>query len=93
MVWGVDGLMNPAFGTLTQNQAIDFAGARFAYSSGGSALIFGLILGKRLGFWQNRCSPHSMVFSWSPPAVCGSVVRVLTPAGGGLRTASPPTLY
>src|SRR5262249_28850003 len=51
MVWGVDGLMNGVFNANASIKAIDFAGGTVVHmSSGWSALILCLILGKRFGF-------------------------------------------
>jgi Amt family ammonium transporter len=62
MVWGVDGLMNGVWNSSAKIQAIDFAGGTVVHmSSGWSALILCLILGKRLGFPKEPMPPHSMV--------------------------------
>jgi Amt family ammonium transporter len=62
MVWGVDGLMNGVWNPLAKIKAIDFAGGTVVHmSSGWSALILCLILGKRLGFGKDQMAPHSMV--------------------------------
>src|SRR5215467_8328364 len=51
MVWGVDGFMNGVWNKDAGIKAIDFAGGTVVHmSSGWSALILCLILGKRLGF-------------------------------------------
>src|SRR5215472_2088362 len=51
MVWGVDGLMNGVWNAAAKIKAIDFAGGTVVHmSSGWSALILCLVLGKRLGF-------------------------------------------
>ncbi|HXU76028.1 MAG TPA: ammonia channel protein, partial [Methylomirabilota bacterium] len=51
MVWGVTGLMNGVWNPGATIKAIDFAGGTVVHmSSGWSALILCLILGKRLGF-------------------------------------------
>ena len=53
MVWGVDGFMNGVWNKDAEIKAIDFAGGTVVHmSSGWSALILCLILGKRLGLWQ-----------------------------------------
>ena len=63
MVWGVDGLMNGVWNGDAKIRAIDFAGGTVVHmSSGWSALILCLILGKRLGFPKEPMPPHSMVF-------------------------------
>jgi Amt family ammonium transporter len=62
MVWGVDGLMNGVWNAKASIKAIDFAGGTVVHmSSGWSALILCLILGKRLGFGKEPMPPHSMV--------------------------------
>ncbi len=62
MVWGSTGLMNGAFNADSKIKAIDFAGGTVVHmSSGWSALILCLILGKRLGFGKENMAPHSMV--------------------------------
>jgi Amt family ammonium transporter len=62
MVWGVDGLMNGVWNGDAKIKAIDFAGGTVVHmSSGWSALILCLILGKRLGHGKEPMQPHSMV--------------------------------
>jgi ammonium transporter, Amt family len=62
MVWGVDGFMNGVWNGDAKIKAIDFAGGTVVHmSSGWSALILCLILGKRLGFGKEPMPPHSMV--------------------------------
>jgi Amt family ammonium transporter len=62
MVWGIDGMMNGVFNASAKIHAIDFAGGTVVHmSSGWSALILCLILGKRLGFGREPMPPHSMV--------------------------------
>lgn len=62
MVWGVDGLMNGVWNPAAKIRAIDFAGGTVVHmSSGWSALILCLILGKRLGFGREPMPPHNMV--------------------------------
>src|SRR6185503_12088437 len=62
MVWGIDGLMNGVWNANAKIHAIDFAGGTVVHmSSGWSALILCLILGKRLGFGREPMPPHSMV--------------------------------
>ncbi|MBL9218678.1 MAG: ammonium transporter [Opitutaceae bacterium] len=62
MVWSTTGFMcgplNPAAGI----KAIDFAGGTVVHmTSGWSALVLCLILGKRLGFGKEPMPPHSLV--------------------------------
>jgi Amt family ammonium transporter len=62
MVWGVDGLMNGVWNGGARIRAIDFAGGTVVHmSSGWSALVLCLIVGKRLGFGKEPMPPHSMV--------------------------------
>ncbi|HKI68277.1 MAG TPA: ammonium transporter, partial [Verrucomicrobiae bacterium] len=62
MVWGVDGFMNGVWNPNAGIHAIDFAGGTVVHmSSGWSALILCLILGKRLGFGKEPMPPHNMV--------------------------------
>ena len=62
MVWGADGLMNGVWNADARIKAIDFAGGTVVHmSSGWSALILCLILGKRIGFGKEPMPPHSMV--------------------------------
>ena len=62
MVWGIDGFMNGVWNSKATIHAIDFAGGTVVHmSSGWSALILCLILGKRLGFGKEPMPPHSMV--------------------------------
>ena len=62
MVWGVTGLMNGVWNASAAIKAIDFAGGTVVHmSSGWSALILCLVLGKRLGFGKTPMPPHSLV--------------------------------
>lgn len=62
MVWGFDGLMNGVWNGGASIKAIDFAGGTVVHmSSGWSALVLCLILGKRNGFGKVPMAPHSMV--------------------------------
>jgi len=62
MVWGVDGMMNGVWNADAKIKAIDFAGGTVVHmSSGWSALILCMILGKRMGFGKEPMPPHSMV--------------------------------
>ncbi len=62
MVWGPTGFMNGTFNAKAGITALDFAGGTVVHmSSGWSALILCLILGKRLGFGKTAMAPHSMV--------------------------------
>jgi Amt family ammonium transporter len=62
MIWGIDGLMNGVWNAKAGIKAIDFAGGTVVHmTSGWSALILCLILGKRIGFGRENMAPHSMV--------------------------------
>ncbi|MDB6114127.1 MAG: Ammonium transporter [Lacunisphaera sp.] len=62
MIWGVDGYMNGVWNADAKIKAIDFAGGTVVHmSSGWSALILCIILGKRIGFGKEPMPPHSMV--------------------------------
>jgi Amt family ammonium transporter len=62
MVWGIDGFMNGVWNEKAGIHAIDFAGGTVVHmTSGWSALILCLILGKRVGFGKEPMPPHSMV--------------------------------
>jgi Amt family ammonium transporter len=64
MVWGIDGLMNGVWNAKASIKAIDFAGGTVVHmSSGWSALILCLILGKRTGFGKRAFLPHSVVLT------------------------------
>jgi ammonium transporter, Amt family len=62
MVWGGSGLMNGLGNPGAAIKALDFAGGTVVHmSSGWSALVLCLILGRRLGFGREPMPPHSMV--------------------------------
>ncbi len=62
MIWGVDGLMNGVWNVHAKIKAIDFAGGTVVHmSSGWSALVLCLILGKRLGHGKVIMAPHNLV--------------------------------
>jgi Amt family ammonium transporter len=62
MVWGIDGLMNGVWNAGAKIHAIDFAGGTVVHmSSGWSALVLCILLGKRMGFGKQAMAPHSMV--------------------------------
>jgi Amt family ammonium transporter len=64
MVWGTDGLMNGVWNAKASIKAIDFAGGTVVHmSSGWSALLFALIVGKRKGFGREAFMPHSLVIT------------------------------
>ena len=69
MVWGVGGFLNAtAVGTgglAGRFPCLDFAGGTVVHvTSGVSALVTALYLGKRLGFPQKAFMPHSVVLSF-----------------------------
>jgi ammonium transporter, Amt family len=62
MVWGINGLMNGVWNADAKIKAIDFAGGTVVHmSSGWSALILCILLGKRRGFGKEAMPPHNMV--------------------------------
>jgi Amt family ammonium transporter len=62
MVWGKGGLLNSALGG--RMPCLDFAGGTVVHiSSGVSALVCALYLGKRLGYPKEPMPPHSVVLS------------------------------
>jgi Amt family ammonium transporter len=64
MVWGVDGLLNSA-NIHARFPSFDFAGGTVVHvTSGVSALVTCLYLGKRLGYPHTKMQPHSMVLSF-----------------------------
>jgi ammonium transporter, Amt family len=64
MVWGGDGLMNGVWNAKASIKAIDFAGGTVVHmSSGWSALVLALIVGKRKGFGTEHFAPHSLVLT------------------------------
>src|SRR6185503_11738449 len=55
MVWGIDGFMNGVWNADSGIKAIDFAGGTVVHmTSGWSALVLCLMLGKRLGFGKEN---------------------------------------
>ena len=62
MVWGVGGLLNA---TAAAFRSLDFAGGTVVHiTSGVSALICALYLGKRIGYPHTAMPPHSLVLSF-----------------------------
>ncbi len=62
MVWGVGGLLNANGGRIP---SLDFAGGTVVHvTSGISALVTAIYLGKRIGYPQTNMPPHSMVLSF-----------------------------
>ena len=63
MVWGKGGLLNAALGG--RFPTLDFAGGTVVHiTSGVSALVCALYLGKRLGYPREAMPPHSVVLSF-----------------------------
>src|SRR5437879_2245778 len=63
MVWGKGGLLNAALGG--RFPTLDFAGGTVVHiTSGVSALVCALYLGKRLGYPREPMPPHSVVLSF-----------------------------
>jgi Amt family ammonium transporter len=62
MVWGVGGLLNASGGHIP---SLDFAGGTVVHvTSGVSALVTCIYLGKRIGYPHTNMPPHSMVLSF-----------------------------
>jgi Amt family ammonium transporter len=62
MVWGITGKMSGVINAKASIHAIDFAGGTVVHmTSGWSALILCLLLGKRVGFGKEKMAPHNMV--------------------------------
>jgi Amt family ammonium transporter len=63
MVWGKGGLLNAALGGIFPT--LDFAGGTVVHiTSGVSALVCALYLGKRVGYPKEPMPPHSVVLSF-----------------------------
>jgi Amt family ammonium transporter len=61
MVWSTTGLMCGPLNKEAGIKAIDFAGGTVVHmTSGWSALVLCIILGKRIGFGKEQMTPHSM---------------------------------
>jgi ammonium transporter, Amt family len=66
MVWSTTGYMSGAANAAGAGiKAIDFAGGTVVHmSSGWSAIVLCLILGKRIGFGKENFAPHSLVLTY-----------------------------
>jgi Amt family ammonium transporter len=64
-VWGINGYMNGVWNANAPIKAMDFAGGTVVHmTSGYSALVLCLILGKRKGFGKENFAPHSLVLTF-----------------------------
>jgi len=64
-VWGINGAMNGVWNAKAKIHAMDFAGGTVVHmTSGYSALVLCLILGKRKGFGKDNFAPHSLVLTF-----------------------------
>jgi Amt family ammonium transporter len=62
MVWGKGGFLNAALGGSIP--ALDFAGGTVVHiSSGFSALVCALVIGRRVGLGREKMEPHNLVLS------------------------------
>ncbi len=65
MVWGINGALNGVWNAAAKIHSIDFAGGTVVHmTSGYSALVLALILGKRKGFGKTNFAPHSLVLTY-----------------------------
>ena len=96
MVWGKGGFLNAALGGVFP--ALDFAGGTVVHiSSGVSALVCAIFIGKRIGYPERLSPPHSMVLSFIGAALlwvgwfgfnAGSAL-----SAGGLATSAFATTH
>ena len=64
-VWGINGYMNGVWNAGAKIHAMDFAGGTVVHmTSGYSALVLALILGKRKGFGKDNFAPHNLVLTY-----------------------------
>jgi Amt family ammonium transporter len=94
MVWGVGGLLNAAGGHIP---SLDFAGGTVVHiTSGVSALVTCIYLGRRVGYPYTKMQPHSMVISFIGACLLwvgwfGFWARARwPPALSSTRTSPPP---
>ena len=93
MVWGINGLMNGVWNADAKIKAIDFAGGTVVHmTSGWSALVLCLILGKRLGFGKENhgAAQHGALHGRHRHAL-GRLVWLQRRLALSPPTASPPT--
>src|ERR1700755_253195 len=86
MVWGKGGLLNAALGG--KFPCLDFAGGTVVHiSSGVSALVCALYIGKRTGFPRQPMPPHSLTLSF----VCACLLWVgwFVYTAGSVLSSSP----
>jgi len=100
MVWGKGGLFNFGFPPEAHGiPALDFAGGTVVHiSSGVSALICALVMGKRRGFGKVAMAPHSVVISVIGAALLwvgwfGFNAGSALSAGGGASSAFVATHF
>lgn len=101
MVWGATGLMNGVWNASAKIPAIDFAGGTVVHmSSGWTALVLCLILGKRIGHGKEPMPPHSLVLTFIGTALlwvgwygfnAGSAVAADTIAANAFTTTTLAT--
>jgi Amt family ammonium transporter len=64
-VWGINGAMNGVWNAKAPIKAMDFAGGTVVHmTSGWSALVLCILLGKRKGFGKTNFAPHSLVLTY-----------------------------
>ena len=75
-VWSAKGIFADG-----PHKAFDFAGGTVVHvSSGTSALVCALVLGKRLGYGQEPMPPHNLTYTCMGAGCCGSAGSVSTQA-------------
>jgi Amt family ammonium transporter len=63
-VWGADPATGDLVGFLAKRGALDFAGGTVVHMTAGlSALVFSVVLGKRLGYPNRKAPPHSLTMT------------------------------
>jgi Amt family ammonium transporter len=63
-VWGADPGTGEVVGFLAKRGALDFAGGTVVHMTAGiSALVFALVLGKRLGYPARKAPPHNLTMT------------------------------